>query len=537
MKKHISLFCLSILIMTLSVCGGGSGGTYTANGAFQKGPFVQGTTIEIQELDDSLNPTGTIYNTLTIDHTGRFNLETPITTKYVEVISTGYYFNEVTGALSDGTLTLRSISDVSTSSSVNVNILTTLTRERIITLVRSGKTYAEARTQAEAEMMTAFGITASPGATFDKMDITQAGVGNGILLAISAILQQGNSVAQLTELIYTFSQNFGPSGTLSTQSIINEIATNSTNVDMAAVRANLLARYTSLGVTVSIPAFESYIHKDFSVIKEIASAQPGNIAVDSSGNIYVQSGGCVPATGAVCKIRKYNSSGTFVLEWGEFEHNGVGNYKLEQLTSIKIDSSNNIYVSDGTRMGGGSGTRLRKYNTSGTYISTLTTGGGGADMTYDEFSNTTLAIDYMGGGVVERNNATTGAVLATFASTATQPCGIKTDASGYVYVADVTGDGIHVLDSNGVYIRKIALNLTYAGYYCPFAVDSVGNIYALVEGASGNLSTMYKYNNSGTKLKSWIQSSSTYNGVTVTSTGIVYLSDYTTGNIVKLSAN
>ena len=81
-KTAICIFVSASLI----ACGGGGGdssstsGTTTGttykieSGAFQKGPFVAGTTVTIQELGDDLKPTGVIYTTVT-DDTGRFNAD------------------------------------------------------------------------------------------------------------------------------------------------------------------------------------------------------------------------------------------------------------------------------------------------------------------------------------------------------------------------------------------------------------------------------------------------------------------------------
>lgn len=71
--------------------------TYSAAGSVQKGPFTQGTSITIQPLDDSLNPTGKQYQTKTTDDAGTFSVGSEIESRYVEIIATGYYYNEIEG--------------------------------------------------------------------------------------------------------------------------------------------------------------------------------------------------------------------------------------------------------------------------------------------------------------------------------------------------------------------------------------------------------------------------------------------------------
>ncbi len=49
------------------------------NGIVQKGPFVSGSNVMIQELDESLNPSGKSYSTTTNDDFGSFTTESKIT--------------------------------------------------------------------------------------------------------------------------------------------------------------------------------------------------------------------------------------------------------------------------------------------------------------------------------------------------------------------------------------------------------------------------------------------------------------------------
>ena len=65
-------------------------------GQAQKGPFNNGTAINVAELTSALSPTGRNFSSAITDNTGRFavanvQLESP----YVELRANGYYFNEV----------------------------------------------------------------------------------------------------------------------------------------------------------------------------------------------------------------------------------------------------------------------------------------------------------------------------------------------------------------------------------------------------------------------------------------------------------
>ena len=235
--------------------------TWSVDGSVQKGPFTQGTTITIQALDDALNPTGKNYSTKTTDDAGSFAIESKIESQLVEIMAVGYYFNEIEGKVSSSTLTLRSLSDLGESGKTNVNLLTTLEADRIRNLVKGGKTVAEARKQAEQEIFSVFNIPNAVGdAGFDKMDITKGTDADAILLAISASLQAGQSVGELSELISKIAGEVASSGKLENSIIRNKIVESCKKVDADAVRKNLTGRYTALGVSnFVIPPFEDYL--------------------------------------------------------------------------------------------------------------------------------------------------------------------------------------------------------------------------------------------------------------------------------------
>jgi hypothetical protein len=123
-------------------------------GVVQKGPFIAGSTIAIQELDKNFVTTGKVYYTVTIDDFGNYKLSNTISSPYVEIIAMGYYFDEVSGNLSASDITLRSLLKISPDVESNVNILTTISEERIKYLVSNkGKSFEDAVKQAENEIL------------------------------------------------------------------------------------------------------------------------------------------------------------------------------------------------------------------------------------------------------------------------------------------------------------------------------------------------------------------------------------------------
>ena len=102
MKK----FWLLLSILFIWTCGGGGGDKATGpeeppivinltslGGQAQKGPFNNGTSINVAELTSALSPTGRNFSSAITDNTGRFavanvQLESP----YVELRANGFYF-------------------------------------------------------------------------------------------------------------------------------------------------------------------------------------------------------------------------------------------------------------------------------------------------------------------------------------------------------------------------------------------------------------------------------------------------------------
>ena len=112
--------------MILASCGiddgldGGQGGvTCDVHGKVEKGPFVRGSVVSVQPMDAGLQVSGGMYGTVVTDDIGNFVLGSKaFSAPYAEIMSTGYFFNEYTGTLSDGTLTLRALVELDGKSAV-----------------------------------------------------------------------------------------------------------------------------------------------------------------------------------------------------------------------------------------------------------------------------------------------------------------------------------------------------------------------------------------------------------------------------------
>ncbi len=299
--------------------------TYNLSGQIQKGPFVSGTTIKIQELDSSLNPTGLTYETTTNDDFGSFSISSKLTSSFVEVIATGYYFNEVSGTLSDGPLTLRAITNLVNSSIVNVNILTTLQINRLKKLVANGLSLDEAIIQSEGDVLSVFNINEA-SSTFTAMDISKEGNQNAILLAISSIMQSTNTVAQLSELISHLGLALSQSGSVTDEQLIEQLKDNSYNLDLQHVRTNLLNRYNNLGLSVIIPEFENYALLLNTKKPTVLSVTP------SSSSITKIPGQIIKATFSQKMNASTIDNNSFIVKNGTLQIQGIVSYDPVTLT-------------------------------------------------------------------------------------------------------------------------------------------------------------------------------------------------------------
>jgi hypothetical protein len=181
-------------------------------------------------------------------------------------------------------LTLQAIADLTDSSSVNVNMMTHLEKKRVEYLLNSEMTFAEAKTQAQTEILkNVFNIENVSLGKSETLNISESGDGNAVLLAISTLLQHGNTEGELTELLANIINDIRTDGTVDTTATQNALKAQESGIDSnggtvgpytcggsasncgSTFRTNLEERYRIIGVSATIPAFESYIHKLWNV--------------------------------------------------------------------------------------------------------------------------------------------------------------------------------------------------------------------------------------------------------------------------------
>jgi len=234
--------------------------TVSVSGYVQKGPFINGTSITINELKSDLTQTGKNYSAQILDNKGTFEINNvSFESPYVELKADGFYFNEVSNETSSAQLTLYALSDISNDSTLNVNVLSYLEKGRMQYLIANGLDFASAKTQAQREILSIFSIDLSDISTSEHLNIADEGEGNAALLAVSVILQGYLSVAELSELLANISTDIREDGKLDSETLGLQLTNTAKRLQLADIRNNIEARYAALGSTVQVADFEKYV--------------------------------------------------------------------------------------------------------------------------------------------------------------------------------------------------------------------------------------------------------------------------------------
>lgn len=272
MKK--GLFKIAAVALFLTACagddvaGGASGDAgvvavkdWEVAGVSQKGPFVTGSAVTVQELDGiTLKQTGKSFKGTIKSDKGDFAIkDINLESQYAILEASGYYRDEISGKKSSGTVTLRALTDLSNRKTVNINLLTHLEYERVMYLVtEKKKSIAEAKEQAEKEVLATFGIEGD-FAESEDLNIFESGDGNAALLAISVLMQSDVDVAGLTERMGEFSIALAEGGSWDDADTKTAIADWACDVDLKGTLANIRRNVENWKYADSVPAFEKYV--------------------------------------------------------------------------------------------------------------------------------------------------------------------------------------------------------------------------------------------------------------------------------------
>lgn len=269
-KHHFQAAALATLCFFAFSCSDDNSGgtyepqTYNVSGKVEKGPFVSGSTITMQPMDAKMQASGESYSATITDNAGNFTFGSKLfNAPFAELTANGYFFNEVDGDLSSGTLNLRALVDLSDKSTVNVNILTHLKYQRMLNLIEQGSSFKQADRQAQQELFAAFGLTAYASTDASQLSIISGTDEAAALIAVSSLILGERSEAEVTEYLAKMSREFGQDGEFSTETKAQIKEDKDYLADkLGDIKDNIVSRYADLGLDVSVKELARYFDWD-----------------------------------------------------------------------------------------------------------------------------------------------------------------------------------------------------------------------------------------------------------------------------------
>lgn len=339
LKKAVVVVTIGMMAMLQSCSSNDDLDGYTptnfnVGGKVEKGPFVRGTAIQMQPLDADLDETGESFTSTITDNEGTFTFGSKLLkSPYVKLSASGYYFNEVTGELSKGTLALNAVANLQNAADVNLNILSHLKYQRVMDLVsKDGKSFKEANKQAQEEVLKTFGLEKYAKTDVNHFSITSGTDEAAALIAVSSLILYNRSEAQITEYLSQLSEEFAEDGNFSETTKL-QIRKDMFSLEskLPQIAENIKKRYQEMGKEVAVKNLIYYFDwdGDGTAGNEIApenhpvSLETNNINVPMEGGSYeVKVNTTVPVyleRPSFSEIENYPSvsvSGTEIYETG-----------------------------------------------------------------------------------------------------------------------------------------------------------------------------------------------------------------------------
>ncbi|MDD5943953.1 FISUMP domain-containing protein [Fibrobacter sp.] len=272
-------------------------------GLSQKGPFVKGSAVTVQGIDcKTLELTDELFEGEVKSDKGDFAIDSVTLSASCALFEvTGEYRSEITGKKSSKEITLHALTDLKNRKNVNINVLTELEYERLMYLVtEKGKKFAEAKEQAEKEVLAAFNIAGS-FEEFENLNIFEAGDENAALLAVSVMMQAETDDAGLAKRVEKFADSFAETGKWKddkTKVAIEEWQVAATaDGTLDSIRKNI----ESWGYADVVPAFEKYIEAFGDTVILSSSSKDVEPAETSSSSAKAKAGSEYDATANTLK--------------------------------------------------------------------------------------------------------------------------------------------------------------------------------------------------------------------------------------------
>ncbi|MCL1966519.1 MAG: fibrobacter succinogenes major paralogous domain-containing protein, partial [Fibromonadales bacterium] len=302
-------------------------------GVAQKGPF-QGAVVTVYELDKNLKRTKS--HSGKTDSKGYYEIEIKngkLASPYVAIEVYGYYTNEVSGNPSTELMTLKAVADVSDKDNVNINVLTHLEADKVIELAKEGKSFDEAKKEAQKEVLAALGVKENVTRNSEDMALFGGNASDNVLLTVSVSLQGNRTTGEVSSLL----AELGNSGKF-------DVEKGLTGIDMGKVGNNIRSLEPSAKLPDIFPAATGPNTSNGSGSGSGSGSNKGSGSVSSGGGWSGGGGGgTTPAPNtpssssasiadtSKCGNWNYNPA-TNVCEGGEVKEPVCGTVKYDPTT-------------------------------------------------------------------------------------------------------------------------------------------------------------------------------------------------------------
>lgn len=272
MKKTLFLLALTIALVSCEKLNRHERSADIISGSAQKGYLVEGSNVIAIAYGSDMLPTGETFNATITGSLGNFSINVgEANADYFVLKAEGNYFDEVTGTVTDSPICLEAFVK-SSDSKANLNLFTTITKDRIMKLVSSGTSYNKAKTQAQVEFLKTVNLVGAD-VDFTKLDVTGGSDADAMLLLTTCTIQNGRSASELTVILQKAASEFKEKGTFS-EKTAKELFRPGQDLDFEIVFENLKRYYEENGLsTDELPSYWRYFYLDENATFAIISIQ------------------------------------------------------------------------------------------------------------------------------------------------------------------------------------------------------------------------------------------------------------------------
>jgi len=184
---------------------------FDIKGVAELGPFKSGASLKVSSVDASTMAvsasavSGTVSSDL-----GTFTAKGNLTSAIASIEVSGKYLEFTMDGVNE-TSGIRALVDLRNRKTANVNILTTLEYDRVVSLVGQGLSFTAAKARAEKEVIAALGLH-SDTTLFEDISLYDLNVSGANLLAISSIVLTERSASDVDALLKAVAADIGADG-------------------------------------------------------------------------------------------------------------------------------------------------------------------------------------------------------------------------------------------------------------------------------------------------------------------------------------